>query len=158
MYGTTEERFWEKVKVAGPDDCWEWQGGKVNGTYGHIRDDGKKKLTHRLSWELHNGEIPKGLCVCHTCDNPGCVNPNHLWLGTHKQNMDDMNIKGRGVIPNGKNGEENPAARLTKEKVLALRHGFEQGYFDLTDAARIFDICKPHACDIIHRKRWGWLT
>ena len=94
-----EERFWRQTNKGGATECWNWTGAPNMWGYGQIRDMngryGKKKLAHRISWNIHNGPIPNGMLVLHTCDNPLCVNPNHLWLGTHKDNNDDMMKKGR---------------------------------------------------------------
>jgi hypothetical protein len=90
------ERLLEKVIINEDTDCWEFQGGKNNIGYGMIRDEKKMRTTHRVSYEEHVGKIPPRMCVCHTCDNPICCNPNHLWLGTLKQNSQDMLSKGRG--------------------------------------------------------------
>ena len=90
------ERLLEKVIINEDTDCWEFQGGKNNIGYGMIRDEKKMRTTHRVSYEEHVGKIPPRMCVCHTCDNPICCNPNHLWLGTLKQNSQDMYKKGRG--------------------------------------------------------------
>lgn len=93
--GPVEQRFWAKVK-RGPD-CWLWTGATTRG-YGHIKrgpaNAGTAQATH-LSWEIHNGPIPDGLMVLHHCDNPPCVNPEHLYLGTHKDNMRDRAVRGR---------------------------------------------------------------
>ena len=92
---TLLQRLLNNVIVKDVTDCWEWQGGKQNIGYGMIRDDNKMRTTHRVSYEEHKGPIPKGLCVMHSCDNPICCNPDHLSLGTHKQNTQDMMSKGR---------------------------------------------------------------
>ena len=93
------ERFYNKVIVS--EACWEWIGAKqkVNG-YGVIRINKKNELAHRLSYTMNLGPIPEGLWVLHKCDNRGCVNPNHLFLGTRSDNVNDMYKKGRGAKPN----------------------------------------------------------
>jgi len=91
-----EDRLLKKVVINQLTNCWEWTGGKNNIGYGMIRDGDRMRTTHRVSYEVHNKQsIPKYLCVCHSCDNPICINPNHLWLGTRAQNTQDMLNKGR---------------------------------------------------------------
>lgn len=89
------ERFWAKVDRRGPDDCWEWTAGCNRKGYGKFSLDGATRQSHRISWELANGQIPEGLCVLHRCDNPPCCNPAHLFLGTHADNHADRSLKGR---------------------------------------------------------------
>lgn len=88
-------RFWSKVTKT--DWCWNWTGSKIGLGYGILGVNCGKMVAHRFSWILHNGKIPSRLLVLHHCDNPSCVNPSHLFLGTHKDNMRDMVKKGRQV-------------------------------------------------------------
>lgn len=91
------ERFFSKIDTRGPMDCWNWVATKNQKGYGRIKVDKMWYSAHRFLWQLVNGPIPRGLLVCHSCDNPSCCNPNHLWLGTHQENMDDMVEKGRSI-------------------------------------------------------------
>ena len=96
------ERFWNKVNRRGPDDCWEWTAASKSGKWrygilGQPERGSAPELAHRVSWELHHGPIPDGMNVLHRCDNPPCVNPNHLFLGTLKDNTHDMLKKRRHV-------------------------------------------------------------
>lgn len=89
------DRFWEKVDKKSDNECWNWIGAKNKDGYGIFNLNGKNTSAHRALWIILNSEIELGLQVCHSCDNPSCVNPNHLWLGTDQQNKDDMVKKGR---------------------------------------------------------------
>lgn len=93
-----EERFWAKVDRRGPNDCWEWKAGLFPDGYGvfNLSPAQRNARAHRVAWQFANNQAPpRGLNVCHECDNPPCCNPGHLWLGTQKQNMHDMARKGR---------------------------------------------------------------
>lgn len=98
-----KERFWERVSVRDPEECWEWTGGKTNGYGTFCITTGYRQRTnvraHRVAYLLAKGPITDGLFVCHACDNRLCVNPSHLWLGTSKDNMHDCATKGRIVRP-----------------------------------------------------------
>jgi hypothetical protein len=119
------KRFWNRVDMsAGDDCCWDWQGVKRNG-YGVMIVQGKKKSTHRFSYELSNGiKLTSDKYVCHKCDNPACCNPKHLFLGTHIDNMSDAIKKGRLnwqtklLIPR----------KLTNEQVISARIKYQQGF------------------------------
>ena len=121
------ERFWEKVKKAGPDDCWLWLGSRIQNrykekTYGKINKGGRGEgevYAHRLSYEIHHGAVPKGKFVMHSCDTPHCVNPAHLSVGTHQDNMDDMMAKGRHGASGPKVGT-GAKNTLTKEQVMDI--------------------------------------
>jgi hypothetical protein len=114
----TTANFWTKVKRSA--DCWEWQGGKATGGYGQARDGrtGRKTGTHRIAWTLTFGPIPSGFCVCHHCDNPPCVRPNHLFLGTVADNNRDMTAKGRSATGNRSGSRLHPECLARGE-----RHG-----------------------------------
>jgi len=87
------KRFFEKINKT--EKCWNWIAGKDKDGYGKIKIDGKMVQAHRASWVIHNGDIPNGMCVLHRCDNPSCVNPEHLFIGTRLDNARDRDVKGR---------------------------------------------------------------
>ena len=102
------------------DGCWEWVKSKTSSGYGRIRVGEKTKLAHRISHELHTENVPDALCVLHSCDNPSCVNPSHLRLGTYRDNAREMSLKGRGLnsrkthCPQGHEYSEENTLRFPK--------------------------------------------
>lgn len=118
---TVAERFWIKVRKS--DGCWEWTANRTRQGYGMFRVNAEKHTTaHRVAWELSNGrDAPAGMVVCHTCDNPPCCNPSHLFLGTYQENADDMKRKGRQAPPQG---ERCTWRKLTEEDVAGIRARF----------------------------------
>lgn len=144
------ERFWEKVSRT--RGCWLWKGAASS--YGHMGGgDGRTLDAHRVAWELAHGPIPTGLWVLHRCDNPKCVNPSHLFLGTRSDNMRDAFEKGRGAIPRHY-GAEVKGAKLTDERVREIRllacSGMSQ-----SELARRFGVCQTNISRILKRKAWA---
>jgi len=122
-------RFWKNVKKS--DGCWEWIGPKfTHGKYGRFNIDYKSERSHRFSYELHNGEIPKNMYVCHKCDNPSCVNPEHLFLGSQSSNLCDASEKGRLKFLKG----------LKREEVIKLKEMYKTGKFTQCELGRTFGI------------------
>jgi len=122
-YGSisVEDRFWSHVEKS--NGCWIWRASLYSNGYGDTKLSpfGRRSgLAHRVSWEFTYGEIPEGLNVCHSCDNPSCVRPDHLFVATQKENVRDMMVKGRMVIADHR-GEKNTKSKLKTEDVIYLR-------------------------------------
>lgn len=120
---SVKARFWAKVDVRGPDDCWQWKSGKRGKGYGIFRFARHNQVASRMSLAMFLGRnLLKGEMACHHCDNPPCVNPNHLFAGTAKDNMSDCVAKGRTAKWNGSRiGEGNPRARLTVDQARVIK-------------------------------------
>lgn len=120
------ERLFRYTNVRGIDECWEWTGFRNRKGYGQCKSAGQPTIgAHRLSWIVHHGPIPEGMCVCHKCDNPPCVNPHHLFLGTIADNTADMMRKGRHRI-SPRYGTDNPRCKLSDDQIREIyyeRHG-----------------------------------
>lgn len=115
---TVRERFYEFVNPEPNTGCWLWDGNWTCKGYGKFGYKGGNNLAHRASYEIHVKEIPEGLWILHSCDVPCCVNPEHLFLGTQQDNVDDMERKGRGRHPRG---EAHGRAKLTENQVRDIR-------------------------------------
>ena len=149
-----DDRFWANVDKSG--DCWIWKGAWVRRWgYGMVRRDGRARLVHRWAWRLKYGKHPPAdMLVCHHCDTPLCVNHKHLFLGTAKDNSDDMIRKGRarhGI--NTPFGESHPHAKLTDDKVKRIRLRYEE-LRSLTKVAKEFGVCFQLVSLIKNRKIW----
>lgn len=157
------ERFWSKVRKS--DWCWVWIGQRSRYGYGvleiarHVSGKRQRRIykAHRISFTLYNGPIPDGFEVCHHCDNPPCVRPDHLFLGTHAENMRDMVRKGRHWLrhrPGQMQGERNPAATISEAQALEIRQMVSEGARQ-SEVARLFDVSISIVSRIVNRKTWG---
>ncbi len=136
-----------------PDNgCWEWQMSVNSRGYGRFRVGRFVERAHRVSYRIHKGPIPKGMLVCHSCDNPGCVNPEHLWLGTPQGNMDDMIGKGRQRWV-GQGGASNPRAVLSEKQAKEVIELIAAGLDNKTIAAR-YGVSHGSISNIRRGKTW----
>lgn len=144
--------FWSKVKIT--PGCWEWTASQITNGYGVFRMASRRGLSqypHRFSYLLHFGAFPEHLHVLHKCDNRLCVNPDHLFLGTHQDNVRDMVSKGRNFKSRG---ESNPGAKLTKEQVQLIR----QDSRTQVAIAKEYGISQPQVSYIKSGKQWTHLS
>lgn len=133
------ERFWSKVNKT--DTCWLWVGAKQTSGYGRFWDGERNDGAHRFSYRLNTGEIPEGKAILHTCDNPCCVNPYHLKVGTQKENMQDMYEKNRNRSKDTyKSGAEHCNAKLTSEDVIDIRRLYKAGEYSSYELGDKYDV------------------
>lgn len=145
-------RFYEKFSVA-DDGCWNWSAFKLPDGYGKIGHLSGVLLAHRASWMIHRGKIPYGMCVCHSCDNTSCVNPDHLWLGTQSDNIKDCVAKGRrNPAPQG--GELNSAAKLGECDVIDIRRRYATGDVKQRELAREYGVSPPTISMMVRMSTW----
>lgn len=147
MSRTPAERFWDFVPETPPDDCWNWRGNKSGKGYGAFKvrtpNGYAQALAHRISWLIHYGNFPSELFVCHRCDNPGCVNPLHLFLGTDLDNIIDMVMKNRGGTQ-----------KLSPHDVREIRKA--RGVAN-TELAKRFGVSPVLISRIRHGRAWHYL-
>jgi len=140
-------RFESKFKKT--KGCWVWMGAITSRGYGQFRF-GCEQRAHRASYILYKGKIPSGLLVLHSCDNPPCVNPDHLFLGTPKDNTTDMIKKNRDTI----RGEKNNKSKLTEKDVLEIRRLYKSGKYTLVELAKIYKMYMNSIWRITSKESW----
>lgn len=140
------ERFWRYVTKT--DTCWLWTGATRPNGYGVLSIQNRAVRVHRISYEMHFGPIPAGLLVCHRCDVRNCIRPDHLFLGTYRENNHDMMAKDRFA-----RGERAKAAKLTAADVIAIRRQYTEGA-TMQALAERYGVSLVQVHRIIHRKRW----
>lgn len=148
MAKTIQERFEDKFTKS--DICWEWSACKTKDGYGQFRFHKQMQLAHRIAYHLYVGEIPVGMCVCHRCDNPSCVNPVHLFLGTHIDNMLDRDNKGRDA---DHRGEKNGHAKLINAQVVEIRKKHSEGATQ-SELAKEFGVSQSTISHILCGETW----
>lgn len=153
------KRFWFKTNKNGPihpvhGQCWVWTGKTRNG-YGRFSINKKVNNVNRYSWTIHFGKIPKGLCVCHKCDNPRCVNPAHLFLGTTVQNTNDRQQKQRQA-----RGEKIHSAILTESQVIYIRKVYKSHskLYGASALAHRFGVAYSTLLDVVINRTWKHLV
>jgi DNA-binding XRE family transcriptional regulator len=144
-----EIRFWKKVQKSDDNNCWIWLACRQgNNGYGYFRisKDLGHTVAHRYSYELHKGKIPDGMIICHSCDNPICVNPNHLFTGTHQTNAIDREKKRRG--------NHDYITKLTETQVLEIKSSL----LSQSKLAKIYEVSRSTISSIKHGETWKYLS
>lgn len=150
--------FWSKVdRTAGNEECWPWTGRLSTTGYGQFAKGSKGGVrSHRLAFFLVTGKHPDELHVCHVCDNPICCNPQHLWLGTAKDNIQDSIKKGKHINPKPLKGEKNPSAKLSERDILDIKK-LCLNVKNKSLIASSFGISRTHLYRILNGERWTHL-
>lgn len=143
------QRLYDRTAMSDEESCWLWLGPTKPSGYGVMGIKKRSLHPHRVSYEVHNGPIPDGMFVCHTCDNPSCVNPYHLFLGTPADNMNDMKMKGRSSY-----GERNPNSILTEDDVRTIHRRHQHGESG-TSIARSYGVHRNAIYLITNGTNWS---
>ena len=147
-----EDRFWSKVKVGGPDECWEWVASRNRDGYGRCTAFGNPwEGAHRVSYRMHIGSIPNGMSVCHSCDNAACVNPTHLFLGPQRDNMRGAADRGRLL---GKQAKIGLADAMEIRRRYGLRKKYARGSVMQKELAKEYGLTQQMIHRIISSKSW----
>lgn len=141
--------LWRMVAIGDPDQCWPWLGTKTSHGYGVAQRNGRRILAHRVAFAIKHGDITSGLVVRHKCDNPSCVNPNHLEVGTQADNLQDCRNRGRRA-----DGERHPMAKLTTRAVWAIRSGYAAGGVSMSQLAATHGVGIRTIHAVVHCQRW----
>lgn len=152
-----EERFWPKVDKQDSDECWNWKGFLDRDGYGQISAGGVGSAmlkAHRYSYELHYGINPGDKVVLHICDNPSCVNPAHLRMGTPSDNMKDCWDKGRSALRPSMPGASHPLSTLTPEAAMQIRNAYETRDITQKELAEEFGVSKGNVYYVLTGKHW----
>jgi hypothetical protein len=149
------KHFWERYRVA-DNGCWEWIGAKTCGGYGRVMFEGKFSLAHRVAWILTNGPIPDGFMACHHCDNPGCINPDHLFLGDAGDNARDREHKNRNIKPIINLGGRS--SKLTDHDVMTARRLYGRGAATVADLSRCLHVTYSNMYRIVTGRAWKHLS
>jgi len=149
MKKNKKEDFWKYVNIGSKTECWDWVSSCDKDGYGDWRDSPIERKAHRMAYTLMNNGNIASLCVLHKCDNPKCCNPNHLFLGTHQDNVRDKCEKNRQCV-----GENNGNHKLTKIEVLEIRRLYLTGLYSHTIIGKKFNVARQTVGKIIHNKIW----
>lgn len=153
------DRFWESVDIREDDECWEWTGYVAPNGYGRFGVlQGIYYTAHRVSWELaHNEVIPDGMVACHKCDNRRCANPSHIFVGTIRDNVRDMDSKGRRNTNARTFGEKHHPAKLNESQVVEISRLCETSTHPDRVIGEMFGVGKSIVNDIRHKRKWRHL-
>ena len=148
------DRLWEKILLGDPNECWPWQAAVTKAGYGIIWSTSGYILAHRAIYQSLKGIIPQEMQVCHKCDNRRCCNPNHLFLGTPKDNTHDMIAKGRAKHDKNLRGEKHGMAKLSQKDVVKIRELYATGFYSQYELGRQFGVTNWAIYRIVHHKTW----
>ena len=143
------KRFWSKVDKTTPRGCWEWRGAVDACSYGRFSYYGINTCAHRVAWELTNGMIANGKHIRHSCDNPSCVNPHHLQIGTHQDNMDDKVQRNRQA-----RGRKSNQSHLAEEDIKSMRKEWESQQLNHQELKQKYNVSSCTVSNVVNYKTW----